>query len=161
MTTYLYISQVEAQAPPFFTAHGASLLAVTYPIRISSIAVSGQVTYPGPVFPIVEGTAINITRVLNVTTQSGTLTPALVPVRQGSPTCSAIGKWDTNAQNSPSVTGSSSQLILAQSWPANLIILPGSALYMQAQYGTAAGTPQRWYMYATFFFEELRLSWSF
>jgi hypothetical protein len=161
MTTYQYQSQIEGSAPPFFTAHGCSLLAVTYPIRISAITAAGQATFSAPVFPIVEATLINITRVQNVTTQSGTLTPTIVPVRQGSPACSAIGKWDTNAQTSPSVSGSSSQVMLAQSWPSNLIILPGSALYMQAQYGSASGTPIKWYMYANFFFEELRLSWSF
>lgn len=174
MTTYQFESQHAATSgPPFYTAHGISIKAVTYPIRFSSIYAGGAATYSGVVFPIVTGMAMNFYRVTGVTTQAGTVvaTPA---VRQGSPAATAVSKFDTTStppSGGTAVVGTLSERIVPPNtapgtgqpyqWPSNLIILPGSALYIYGTYGTGAGNPQSYYVYVNLFFEELRLSWSF
>src|SRR5882757_3597740 len=170
MTTYQLESQYFTPGPATsYTAHAVSLKAVNYPIRISSLYAAGTAHYPTGSFGTTVGMNMNFYRVIGVTSQAGTAisTPA---VREGSPAASTVCKFDTSAQGSPGTVGTSTQRITPQpagtagiwTWPSNLIILPGSALYMYGSYSTAVyGTPDHYEMYANFFFEELRLAWSF
>jgi hypothetical protein len=172
MTTYQFESQHAAQSQPFYTAHGVSIKAVTYPIRFSAIYAGGAATYPGTIFPIVTSMLMNFYRITGVTTQSGTVVPTPA-VRQGSPAATCVAKFDTGStppSGGTAVVGTLSERIVPQivpasgapyTWSSNLIILPGSAIYIYGTYGTGAGNPSSYYVYVNMFFEELRLSWSF
>src|SRR5882757_5523452 len=168
MTTYQFESQHATQSAPYYTAHGVSVKAVTYPIRFSSVYGAGVAVYPGPIFPIVSSMQLNFYRITGVTTQSGTVV-STPPVRQGSPAATCVAKFDTTStppSGGTAVVGTLSERIVPPyipsvgqpyTWSSNLIILPGSALYIYGTYGTNGGNPASYYVYTNMFFEELRL----